>query len=141
MFLADGTPTASIDVLQRLWTGGWPNDLAPVTDPIESDVAGRAVAPGAAVTARIAAADPEGRPLTYRWELRRASGGAGNFGHPEPATADLSDALGAARRAGRVAFDAPAEPGPYRLFVFVRDDAKAATANVPFLVAADAPSP
>jgi hypothetical protein len=130
-----GDTTPAVDVLQQLWTGKAPANAAPqlalkstFTSPI---------APGAAFTATTEASDPEGDPLTFTWQIR-AERGPGRTSRnqeippsPEPSVIDLSHGPAA----GTAHFYAPTKPGPYRLYVWVRDGhGHASGTNAPFLV-------
>ncbi|WP_101927488.1 MULTISPECIES: glycoside hydrolase family 2 TIM barrel-domain containing protein [Luteimonas] len=141
LFLSSGESTPGVDAMQRLWTGAWPANRAPSITPIQLD--GRAavdsvtLAPGGRHSARVRASDPDGDALAYRWRVREESTATSIGGDPEtvppevPVQADAGDD-------GTLAFDAPATPGHYRLFVEVRDGHDhAAYANFPFRVAAD----
>ena len=142
LLLESGERTASVDALERLWTGRWPANRAPAARALEVD--GRAatesvrLAPGARATARLAVADPEGDPLSVDWSLRgevgrRSVGGHAEATPPEVALARLGTGVSPGVRT--LDFAAPDEPGEYRLYATARDGrGGAATANFPFLV-------
>ncbi|BAM05341.1 glycoside hydrolase 5 family protein [Phycisphaera mikurensis] len=135
MFLADGARLAAADTMRELWTGEPPADRAPEVRGLRLD-GPAAVPPGAQVIATVDASDPEGAGLAVEWELREASPGIAMGGDAEPRTAGVAMDL-VARSADSVTLRAPRRPGPYRLFVTVRDGAGGAgTANVPLLVRA-----
>ena len=133
MFLEDGSPTAAVDVMTELWSGRRALDHAPVVGPlqIEGDAE---LAPGALLSVRAAAADPEGGEIRVRWALRPESseyltGGDFRRGLPEIEGAILESARDGAR------LRMPDEPGPYRLFLYAYDETgRAGTANVPLRV-------
>jgi hypothetical protein len=138
MLLEDGSKTETIDVMHELWTGSWPDNRAPQVHGIELDggVAQDSVtlASGAEVVARLAASDPEDDPLSYSWSVMRESEATQTGGDrediPETIEGVVTDAGGGAARVV-----APAEPGAYRLFVYVHDgQGNAGHANIPFLV-------
>jgi hypothetical protein len=133
MFLADGSPTAAVDVMTGLWSGRQPTDRAPVVDALQPE--GEAeVSPGAVLRVRAAAVDPEGGELRVRWALRPESGEYLTGGDFRRALPDIEGAIVESGRDGaRVRM--PREPGPYRLFLYADDAAgKAGTANLPLLV-------
>lgn len=146
LFLASGNATPSVDAMQYLWTGAWPENRSPAIGPVALDSRAAAdditLLPGGAYTARVRASDPEGDRLDYRWTVLRESAARTTGGDPErvPPTVDV----GAVERgAGAIRLRAPPRHGAYRLFVEVRDgQGHAAYANVPFRVAAaDSPPP
>lgn len=122
------------DAVSYGWTGKWPANRAPSILTLETNATNREVAPGAVLTAAVAAQDPDGDPLRIVWEVRsetndrKVGGDAENVpqAHPEC----IVEAKGR-----RVTFKAPTAPGPYRLFVVIHDGkGGAAAANVCFLV-------
>jgi hypothetical protein len=133
MFLADGSPTAAVDVMTELWSGRRASDNAPVVGPlqIEGDAE---VEPGARLRVRAVVADPEGGEIRVRWALRPESGEYLTGGDFRRAPPEIEGAiLESARDGARLLM--PDEPGPYRLFLYAYDEAgKAGTANVPLLV-------
>lgn len=138
MFLADGSETETVDVMQYLWTGSWPANRTPrVTSMLldsknaQQDVT---LAPGAQVLAGIDASDPDGDTLDYEWVVMRESTATSTGGDAEDVPEALPGLIGDAVD-GTVEVTAPAEPGAYRLFVYVRDgNGNAGHANLPFQV-------
>lgn len=136
LFLKDTVETTeTVDVVSKFWTGEWPANRAPSIKAVSIQPADtQHVKAGQPYTAHTQAADPDGDPLTYEWIVQsettdRQSGG--DFEQTPPTYPDLIPANGKPE----IAFTAPTEPGPYRLFVYIRDGrGHAATANIPFLV-------
>ena len=133
MFLADGSRLAAVDAMTELWSGSPPGNLAPTVKPLA--IVGKSeVDPGDVINVRAVVADPEGGPITVKWFLRPESGDyltGGDFraNLPDIENAILDGGLDGAR------VRMPADPGPYRLFLYVYDEAgNAATANIPLLV-------
>ncbi len=136
MFLPSGERLGAVEVMTEAWTGKPPANRAPriaklvwdgQADPIE-------VRPGSSHKAKVAVEDPDGDPLTVRWEVRSESmdrrEGGDRESEPPPHPESIVEAVGK-----DFAFRAPTLTGPCRLFVFVYDGkGNAATANVPFLV-------
>jgi hypothetical protein len=137
----DGLRTESIDVLQKVWTGVWPENRAPAVHNLRineiGDEGDAVLEPGTNYHATVAAADPDGDALEYQWDIRPEvviprESYAGSMEQPaqpipgliqEPATAEIC-------------FTTPAEPGAYRLFVTVTDGhGHIAYGNIPFLLA------
>ena len=137
MFLADGSKTEAVDIMQKIWTGQFPDNRAPqvsgmtlnkkkAKDNVNLDA-------GKAYKASVDASDPEGDALEYRWEVMRESTATQTGGDKE----DIPDRLeGLVEGSGaKILFTAPGEPGAYRLFVYVHDgQGSAGHANVPFKV-------
>ncbi len=133
MFLPDGSKLGAVDVMTKLWSSKLPGDLAPTVEPIT--VAGPTqVEPGDVVRVRVAVDDPERGSPSVRWVLRPESGEYATGGDFR---ANLPDIAGAVLdgNADGARLRMPEEPGPYRLFLYVYDQAgNAATASVPLLV-------
>lgn len=140
LFLDSGESTAGVDAMQQLWTGRWPANRAPAIGPLTLDgqAAARSVtlAPGQAVLAAARAEDPDGDALAWQWVVRQESTATSSGGDAEAVPAQVAAAF-VAQGAGRVRFQAPAQPGHYRLFATVRDgQGHAGVANIPFRVQA-----
>jgi hypothetical protein len=139
LFLESGEPTASVDAMQRAWTGAWPANRSPAVGAIELD--GRTAEQGIELVrgrryeARIEARDPEGDKLEYRWSVRPESQATSVGGDREAAPRPLRLRF-TEHGPGAVRFVAPRRAGAYRLFVTVHDrHGRAGYANAPFLVA------
>jgi hypothetical protein len=138
LFLPTGEATETVDVMQYLWTGEWPENRSPRLEAATLD--GRTASDGIfleagrSYAARVVATDPDGDPLTYRWEVREESRAASEGGDDEeepPLVGGLIDRPTAAE----ITITAPRQPGAYRLFVYVFDGrGSAGHANIPFHV-------
>lgn len=122
MFLPrTGEKLGPVDALTQAWSGKPPANRCPELVGLSCSADSKTIKPGESLTATVQAKDPEGDPLTVRYELRREN------------NQWLTDLAGAVGKPFTLA--APKEPGAYRLFVYVRDGkGGAATANVPFQV-------
>ncbi len=135
LLLKTGERTELADAVSRAWTGRNPANRAPVLYRLESEDAYlKKVAPGARLSARAVARDPNGDVLTARWVVRAETSDAKGGGDAEAAPPDIPGAI--TKTDGLTAeFVAPSKPGPYRLFVYLTDNkGGAATANIPFFV-------
>ncbi|MBT8135805.1 MAG: hypothetical protein KJO54_02195 [Gammaproteobacteria bacterium] len=133
MFLPDGSRLGAIDVLTELWSGKPPADRAPLVEPLVVDGSPQ-VKPGARVSVKAAVSDPEGGVLQAHWALRAESDEYMTGGDFRPMLPDIEGALLEGDSGGAV-LRMPQDPGPYRLFLYVKDEAgNAGTANVPLLV-------
>jgi hypothetical protein len=128
--------TESIDVLQYLWTGRWPEDRTPQLLSLQLDgknaLASVRIESGRSYYAQVDAIDPDGDQLAYRWELKPESTATQSGGDFEPPIESIEGFISGDAGA-RVMITAP-PPGAYRLFVYVVDgQGNAAHANLPFL--------
>jgi hypothetical protein len=138
LFLKSGESTPSVDAMQYLWTGRWPENRAPAIQPILIDGLAAdksvSVAPGSEHEAHVQAQDPEQDPLRYLWYVLRETTATSTGGDHEDVPASVRVRM-TLQGQGGLKFQAPAQPGPYRLFVEVRDGkGHAAYANFPFQV-------
>lgn len=138
MFLESGERTESVNVMQYVWTGQWPANLAPRVEELTID--GRPASgavylkPGGSHTASLKVRDPEGDPLTLKWEIMPEVARGGYAGMGEKRSQQMPELI---RKTGEreIVFSAPAQEGAYRVFVFALDgQGNAATANIPFFV-------
>ncbi|MEO1035979.1 MAG: glycoside hydrolase family 2 TIM barrel-domain containing protein [Pseudomonadota bacterium] len=133
MWLADGAQLAAVDVMQDVWSGALPANLAPVVTRIKIDGDGL-LDPGDEIEASLVASDPEGDDLRATWVLRPDSndvltGGDFRAEPPEIVGAVQDNDIASAT------IRMPEEPGDYRLYYTVYDQyGKAATSNVPLKV-------
>ena len=136
----NGLRTQTVEVMQYMWTGEWPDNLAPRIESITID--GRkatddvVLSAGSTATARVECYDPDGDELSFEWELLPEPesfapyAGQGET-KPEPVEGFLMSAPD-----NEIQFEVPAgESRNYRLFVYVYDDnGNVANANIPFHV-------
>jgi hypothetical protein len=136
MFLANGNATETVDAMQYIWTGDWPENRCP---SLESFVLNGLTAhenvrleAGKPYTAKVEVTDYEDDPITYRWEILPESTDLGMGGDFESRPETL---LAMENEQAEISLDAPINPGAYRLFVYATDEGnRSATANIPFLV-------
>jgi len=138
MFLEDGTETETIDVMQYIWTGSWPDNRSPQINDMKLGLKTSAddiiVAAQSRQEASVSAGDPDQDELLYRWEIMKESEATQEGGDREEVPMALNG-LFENSDSDNVIFTAPAEPGAYRLFVYVLDgQGHAGHANIPFLV-------
>jgi hypothetical protein len=136
MFLPSGERLGAVDAMTFAWTDRWPVNRAPelialTTEPREAELT-----PGKSLVARLDVTDPEGDPLTVRWELRSESVDRRLGGDRETEPPAHPESFVQAKGL-EATFRAPAQPGAYRIFAYVYDGkGGAACANVPFAVRA-----
>jgi hypothetical protein len=151
MFLrGTGERLAAVQTMQLVWTGELPGTLAPEIAHWEATVGLKEVAPGSQHTAMVAVRHPSKVPYEVRWEMeegmdrpskkkrwpQEVSGFVSRveddrLAHREVAHGSLQTSVGTIS----IRFNAPRQAGPYRLYVYVVDEAGCAAAgNVPFFV-------
>ncbi len=138
LFLEDGAETEAVDAMHYIWKGEWPENRSPAIEGMFLDARSASdsvvLAAGAEYEATIRAADPDGDPLTYRWEIMRESEATQEGGDLEEVPERI-DGLVSNAGSGTVRVTAPPEPGAYRLFAYVYDGkGNAGHANIPFYV-------
>jgi hypothetical protein len=138
MFLTSGEATETVDVMQYIWTGKWPQVRSPKLQKFS--LAGKTAQQnihlfsGQDYAAAVAAESFNGDSLTYSWEILEESDAKTVGGDFESEPARVSGLIEQGDTAN-VDIKAPAKPGAYRLFVYVHNGhQKAAYANIPFYV-------
>ena len=136
MLTEDGNETEVVDVMQYAWTGEWPENRTPRVERLLLDgKGGRAsvvLSAGEEYDAVFDVVDPEGDPVTYRWELKTESTATSAGGDYEEPISNLEGYV-ADPAAPKTLLTAP-PPGKYRLFAYANDDEqRVAHANIPFL--------
>ncbi|MEM7457183.1 MAG: glycoside hydrolase family 2 TIM barrel-domain containing protein [Planctomycetota bacterium] len=128
----DGRKTAPVDHLIERWTGKASDDLCPVIHSFTVN-GPNSVEAGSTVETLLSASDPEGRPLSVRWELMREASEyvTGGFKQDRPPT--FPDAFIEGNING-AKFIVPEEAGLYRVYAYVTDGNGAAIANYPLRV-------
>ncbi len=138
LFTEAGEENEVVDVMQYLWTGQWPENRAPHLDSVLLD--GKKtldfiyLRPGQTYMAHVYVSDPDGDPLTTRWELLPESTDLKEGGDRESRPEAIP------RSVESVSFreamlTTPTKEGAYRLFLYVSDgNNNVATANIPFFV-------
>lgn len=138
MFYDEGERTEAVDVMEYVWTGEWPYNRAPRIDSFQlKDQGPRAdilLDPSRQYSAKVFAHDPEGKPLSYEWEIYPENTEFGYAGHGEKRPPVLKDLIKDPGKS-EITISSPSKPGDYRLFVYVRDrESKIAVGNIPFHV-------
>jgi hypothetical protein len=138
LFLQTGEETPAIDSLHYLWRGEWPANRGPHVEGLWLDAKTTSenvrLNPGQSYKAKIAATDPDGDSLSYRWVVMEESTDLKTGGDFESTPKTLVGLIDAPARA-EVSLTAPSKPGAYRLFAYVYDSkGHAGHANLPFYV-------
>ena len=141
MLTEEGNLTEVVDVMHYSWTGEWPANRTPRVRAalLDGKTSRDSVLLSANQTyeASVDIHDPDGDPVTYRWELKPESTATTGGGDYEAPLQNLDGFL-TDPTAARTLLTAPA-PGKYRLFAYASDDeGRVAHANIPFLVESEA---
>jgi len=138
LFLESGEEMESIDVMQYLWTGSWPENRVPQIFDIMLEGKTRydniRFKPGQSVRVTFRSNDFENDRLKVSAEVLPESTDLGDGGDYESRPQTLNGLI-VKESIDEVVFKTPKETGAYRIFVYIRDGRNnAATANVPFFV-------
>jgi hypothetical protein len=138
MFLPSGEATETVDVMEYIWTGHWPEFRSPQLKGLWLD--GKTaqqnvhLLSGQNYAAKVLALSPADVSLTYSYEIMEESGAHSTGGDFELQSHSLPG-LVSQGAAGESQLKAPTKPGAYRLFAYVLNGhGKAAYANIPFYV-------
>lgn len=136
LFLETGEETEAIDVMQKVWTGQWPENRVPSVDSVLLDGRTRydnvRLSAGRDYDLTFISSDPDNDPLTIDIEILHESTDLGDGGDYESRPEAVSGLVKTITN-GKVTFTAPEDQGAYRIFLYIRDGQNhAATANVPF---------
>ncbi|MEM6782626.1 MAG: glycoside hydrolase family 2 TIM barrel-domain containing protein [Bacteroidota bacterium] len=138
IFTPGGYETQVMDELEYVWTGSYPDNLAPQIDALtvngQDAFASVYVEPREVVTFFADVSDPEARPIRYEWEMLPESTDirAGGDAETRPDAVDINIVSG---QGGDINVRVPRREGPYRMFIYAYDDSgNVATANIPFYI-------
>ena len=138
MFMPDGNESESVDVMHYAWNNEWPENRSPRL--IDFTLAGKRANDNVrfkakeTYSAEIKVQDPDDDQLIYDWEIRRESQSTKSGGDAEYIPEKI-DGLFEEALSNVTSFNAPEDPGAYRLFIYVRDgNGHTAHANIPFSV-------
>jgi len=138
LFTENDETSEAVDQMQKFWTGTWPENRCPSI--ISATLNGKTrfdnitLKPGMEYVSVIQALDTENDSLYLRVEVLHESTDLKDGGDFETRPEALNELVKEAG-ADKVVFNAPVNPGNYRLFVYVLDGKNhAATVNFPFRV-------
>ena len=138
----DGSRTAAVDELTKIWTGKYPTARAPSAWSMLLDgkeaTANTVLVPNQTAKAQLQVDDPNGDSLTLKWQVMTEVGTRSHGGEYEASPNIIDVSFFTKPTVGNqhsVEFKAPAQPAEYRLYVWAYDNnGGVATANIPFLV-------
>src|SRR5690625_709442 len=139
MFMENNDPIEVVDSMQYNWLGKWPEKRSPGIRDYRLD--GKTaldsvyLAPGQHVEAQVIPHDKLSESISIEWEILHESTDLQDGGDREEKPTRVE---GFIDRGGvtTLQFIAPSEEGPYRIFVYIKDEKinRVATANIPFYV-------
>lgn len=138
VFTEKGEESEVVDVMQFLWSGKWPDNMAPHLYSLQLDKKRSTdniyVKAGTTYDLLAVATDPDADKLSYRWEIlpepKEFSEGGDFEARPKPVVNRVTSST-----EGRATMKAPDAPGAYRVFVYITDGHNnVATANIPFFI-------
>ena len=137
MLTEDGKETEAVDMMHYAWTGRWPVNRTPRVERLLVDGKGGrtsvVLSAGQEYDVVFDVVDPEGGPVTYRWELKTESTATSEGGDYEAPIGSLEGYVANPAEASTTLTAPP--PGKYRLFAYAEDDQRrVAHANMPLLV-------
>lgn len=139
LFTEQGEKTESINVMEYLWSGNWPDNMAPRMKDIT--IAGKGgrfddvmLDAGGDYTALLKVEHPSNASLKVRAEIMPEPEELSEGGDFEQRPESIEGLILSASTS-EVIFKAPAKKGAYRILVYVTDEHNnAGTANIPFWV-------
>jgi hypothetical protein len=139
LFTEKGEKTEPVNVMEYMWTGRWPENLAPrMKDFVIEGKGGRfdnvRLEENGNYTAKIQVEHADLQALNIRAEIMPEPVELSDGGDYEKRPKTI-DGLIISASTSEIVFKAPSQKGAYRIFVYVTDNYNnAATANIPFLV-------
>ena len=140
----DGSRTAAVDELTKIWTGKYPTTRAPAAWSIllngKDATANILLAPNELAKVQLHADDPNNDSLTLKWQIMTEVGVGSHGGEYEAPPNKIDVSFLKQQTVGdqhSVEFKAPKRPDHYRLYVWAYNGSGGvATANIPFLIKA-----
>ena len=133
MFLENGSKTETVDAMQYVWTGKWPENRCPTIDTFKIDnktaFDNIKLIANTTLNAEVFYRNYEKDSLTFTWEILPESTDLGWGGDFEKRPENILSI----KASNTVEVIVPEKEGAYRLFIYIEDDNdNAATANIPF---------
>jgi hypothetical protein len=128
MMLPDGSTLEPMEILQKEWTGKYPDNRCPKIKSIKVD-GENSIAANTAFKATVDVSDPENDTLKYEWILRGDSRDNSYGGNAKAATEALAGAI--TNNGGNTVDVKLPGTGAFRLFVYIHDGkGNAAVGNI-----------
>lgn len=134
MFLKTGEKTPMVDVMQRIWTGKEPECRSPIVTGLHSSLRQKVAPPKSIHTVEVAYTNPDEGPLDFEWLVIAETRDRRSGGDAEETPPTIPGCVLESQR-DRVCIQLPETPGPYRVFLYLRDKNGGGSAdNFPFYV-------
>jgi hypothetical protein len=133
MFLPDGVKVNPVDTMTELWSGQPPSSACPAIRELKAEGSTQ-LKPKQPLKIRLAATNPAKQPLRVRWVVQPEQTKTLTAGREETKLPEIQSAIIHSDENG-CEIVAPTEPGGYRVFAYVHNEAGASVANIPFHVA------
>jgi len=145
MFMENGDPIEVVDSMQYNWTGKWPEERSPGINDYQLD--GKTaydniyLTPGQQVEAQVYPKYRTSHKIKIDWEVYKESTDLKEGGDREEKPPIVEGLIRGSENeiesgSSAVKLNAPKDTGPYRIFVYLKDEEinRVATANIPFYV-------
>ncbi|MEM7682390.1 MAG: glycoside hydrolase family 2 TIM barrel-domain containing protein [Planctomycetota bacterium] len=130
-FLKSGATLGTFDAMTYLWSGAWPDNLAPQLEELLTLAELDGMTPGSTFSVQAIVYDTDNDGLTATWELRPERPPPSTWGDHEPPIGDPIEGAIVESSPHRATIRVPDKHGPYRLYYVVTDtNHKAATGSV-----------
>jgi len=138
LFSNGGQSSEVLDVVEKSWTGKWPENRAPSLDSLSLDGQKKGediyLIAEEMYSANVFVSDDKDKKLKYSYKIYPESTNTKSGGDLEKEPPAMTGLI-KKKSNGTVTFKAPKEEGPYRLFIYVNDsEDRLAYANIPFFV-------
>jgi len=139
MFTESGERIETVNVMQYLWTGKWPDNRAPRVDGIMIDgkvaIDNIYLKPGHTYTAYVWVSEPDGDKMRFEWEIIAEPKKFSEYAGRGEKKGKPIEGLIHTQDGSSITFNSPQTEAVYRVFVCIYDgQGNAATANMPFKV-------
>jgi len=134
MFLPTGEKTPVVDAMARAWSGKNPPNQSPIISALRADFRERSAAPQSVHQVTVEVTDADHDSLQYDWQVVAESTDIKQGGDRESIPPEIPDCV-LQGDGPEATIRLPAQPGPYRVFVYIRDgQGNGTSSNFPFLV-------
>lgn len=134
MFLPTGEKTPVVDAMARAWSGINPPNQSPVISALEADFRESRAKPKSTHQVVVTVVDADQDSLHYDWQVVAESTDIKHGGDLESSPPKIPDCV-LQGDGPEATIRLPTRPGPYRVFVYIRDgQGNGTSSNFPFYV-------